>query len=267
MPRIVYCTLWILLSTLAVATKTQAANERALWQLWQQHTNAPTDHAAVIATCEQFTANNPRDPLVIIADSLRAWHLLKDGRRDAGLSLYKKHLARNATPLEQGANAMAKAWLSFADLAQVRTALKQYYREEVAFPPSLTAIGEHPEIPERLHPPLHDRWGTAWQYRLVGFHHIHGLKDQKYALSCVRLPDVESLEDALKAPYANRIYMTPKRLVSQGERAVVLFANGPQTLMLGLGSRQKSSFLAYVGTHLVVVCDWTHWAVFAKPNS
>ena len=271
-----------LLVALGLPTKGSAANERDLWKLWQLHMQRTAEHESVIAACNQFVADSGLDAVVPVAEGIRAWHLLKLQRNDEAAAIMETHLKRRSGSVNGGAVLLAQAWLSRMDFERVEAALKAYYKKEVAYPATLDLIAQHPQIPAGLHPPLKDRWGTEWRYELVGFKRLPGFENQKYSLSCLRLGRETSVADALEAAYATGIRITPSRIVTtRTDRQVLEYTLADKEASAGaantevapankklisVGSQVGDLYLAYIGEHIIIVCDRAHWAVLLKPQ-
>ncbi len=276
---------WILLFlALGFPMTGSAANERDLWKLWQLHMQNQAEHETVIAACKQFTDDNHLDAFTPVAEGIRAWHLMKLKRGNEAVAIMETHLKRRSGNLNGGAVQLAKAWLSRIDYERIELALKTYYKHEVGFPATLDLIAQHPRIPAKLHPPLEDRWGTPWKYELVGFKRIPGFENQKYELDCLRLGREPHATKVLELPYAGEIKLQPTRIVTTRTKRQVLEytqptpasstsaededkdPEPPKKRLLSVGSQSGSLYLAYLGEHVIVVCDRAHWAVFLKPK-
>ena len=273
--------LWILLlAALSLPSVSSAANERDLWKLWQLHMQQPDEHETVIDACKQFADDNALDAVAPVADGIRAWHLMKLKRRDEATAIMEKHLKRRSGNVNGGAVQLAQAWLSRMDFERIEAALKAYYRKEVAYPASLDLIAQHPQIPSELHPPLKDRWGTEWRYKLVGFKRLPGFENQKYDLSSLKLGRDTDVAEALAIPYADEIKINPGRIITtRANRKVLEYtlakaasatddtpaqATPAKKKLISVGAQVGSLYLAYVGEHIIIVCDRAHWAVFLK---
>src|SRR5690349_21049492 len=68
-------------------------DENGLWRVWVSHTNAAADHAEIAGACHAFRAKVPTDPLVVVAQGLEAWHLLKAGKTNEAYRLLEPMVA------------------------------------------------------------------------------------------------------------------------------------------------------------------------------
>lgn len=251
--------------------QTAAPDEKALWSLWQQHL-AADDPAAVVAACGEFAEKNgPTDALRPVALEIAAWHLFKAGRHADAVRLLEPLTRHNGTEPAETAAFVARAWLTRVDREAVKTALKTYYHREIEFPPTLAAL-------ESSDVPMTDRWGDPWQYRLTGFKHLKGMPAQKYELRSPTLGAASDLHEALDIPYAERITLTPRRLVSgQGATTVVEFVPstaspdapehaGQSAVYIALGAKLGSIFFPYMGPRLILLSDGNHWKPMARPS-
>ncbi len=247
-----------------VGIHTRAADEVAFEKLWQTHMGA-TNHARVISACQTFEANNPGDAFIVVARQLQAWHLLKLRQREQAAGILAPMVQTGATGLDKAASELARAWLTRLDREVVRAALQKRYRQEIAFPEKLDIWKAN--APNT--PPLSDRWGKRWSYRLAGFSRLPGLRDQKYELQSILLGDSSDLDAALALPYAQQITLNPLsiRRTTSGSPMIV-FENqqsGTKTT-IGVGTRNEGNFLAFAGRRIILLADYTHWKVLPVPR-
>jgi hypothetical protein len=257
-------------------------DERALSVLWNVQRTKPDDHAAVLAACLSFKEAHPDGPLGAVADTLAGWHLLKLGRTDEAVKRLEALPRQTRDGVGRGAHALAAAWLTRIDMARVRQALQFYYNREIGYPPTLGELAAYPELPETMAFPAVDRWGLRWNYRLVGFRHLPGLLNQKYAIRAHKLGAGSSLEQALALPYGEQIRIRVIRLLSTvPDREVVemeimppLLGNPDQApgrerkrVTVGVNTWTEDVLLAYVGRQIILVCDRLHWKVLPKPST
>jgi hypothetical protein len=251
--------------------------ERALWQLWRQHsTNAP-NHEAFLSDCQAFTNQYASDPLAVVGQSMAAWNLLALARQPDAVALLTRHIDRTGTPLVDGAAALAKSWMTRIDREQLKTALQFYYRREVRYPRSLDELFAYPKLPKDPALPRQDRWKTDWRYALVGFKTMPGMLDQKYEIFCSKLGNSGSdLALALAVPYGRLINAKPVRMLSStpgSETAEWLIAPpsastsaaDAKTAALGAGSTAQGLSVAYIGKLILVAYDKDHWKLFVRP--
>ena len=245
----------------------RAVNEAALLELWQQHLASPDDHEAIIKACESFSIANPGDPLLPVARGIEAWHHFRASRTPDGLRMIEPYLAAPPGPVTDSARALAQGWLTRLDREKVAAALQLYYRKEIAYPKTLDQLARHPKIPADAQPPFTDRFGKPWTYRLIGFGKVQGFADQKYSLQSPTLGDLSEFKTALQTPYASRIIAVPIQVVAAPGNTVAVKFNlpGKSAAVVGLGQATGDLHLAFVGSQIIVVCDYTHWKVFPKP--
>ena len=246
----------------------QAANETALLALWKEHLAAPANHDGIRKVCQKFVADNRSDPLIPVAQGIEIWHLLQAGNLAEATRLLEAQLAAPTGPVTDGARLLAKGWLTRLDREKAVAALQLYYRKEVAYPPSLDALASHPAIPAQSRPPAADRFGKPWSYQLVGYGSLAGFANQKYTLQSPNLGGLSDLRAALKAPYGSSIQAEPVQMITRdGANVAVQFAIPRSTgaMLLGINAEANGLHLAFVGAHIVAVCDATHWKIFPKP--
>lgn len=256
-----------LLLALTFAVAARAANEAALLEVWNEHIAKPDDHEAAIKACQAFATANANDPLLHVVQGIEAWHHFRADRTTEALRLTEPYLTAPASPINDGARRLALGWLTRLDREKVAAALQLYYRKEVAYPKSLDQLATHPKLPAATRPPLTDRFGKPWAYQLTGFSKLRGFVDQKYSLQSTALGDLSELKLALAAPYASRIVATPTQVVTApgGAPAVKFNVPGKGAALLAAGQAAGELHLAFVGSQIIVVCDFTHWKIFPRP--
>lgn len=267
-----------------------AADERAMWDLWQTHTRLVEDHAAVVAACRAFVAERPDDPFVAVSHSLESWHLFKDGRTADAVAVLEPYLSKPGGEIAAGASILAKSWMTRLDRDRLVEALQAYYREEVRYPPTLQVLLHHGSVPGAGDLPSEDRFGVPWHYSLVGYEGVPGFRDQRYRLESALIQSTSDFREALGIPYGGRIGLIPDELTTirvRGEENVLVHfvptkptakkgvtADGSPPGQVGLspkvtgimtGGRVEDVFLAFVGRQVIVVCDDQHWKVFPRP--
>ena len=237
-----------------------AAEEEALLQLWKSHVALPDDHAATIKACRDFAGAHAADPLLPVVRGLEAWHHWRAGRQVDALQMMAADLSAPPGAVNDGARRLAMGWITRVDREQLAGALQAHYRKQVAYPKTLD------QLPAEARSSPHDRFGKPWNYRLTGFAKLKGFTDQKYSLESVVLGDTSDLKTALKLPYAARLSAVPSQvLAGPSDLPAVKFNVAGSAAVVGLGQAAGHLFLAFVGTHAVVVCDYTHWKVFPRP--
>jgi len=246
-----------------------AANEAGLLALWNQQAAAPNDHKAAIKACESFISANPEDPLVPVVREIESWHLFCDGCAPEAVSRLVPYLTAPAGPVTDGAQMVALGWLTRIDREKVVAALHEYYLKEIEYPKSLNQFTTNPKFPADDRPPMADRFGNAWVYQLTGFVHTRGFTNQKYSLQSTTLGALSDLKAMLKVPYGSSIKATPVGILASDGGAIVAvkFKVGESGAITAVGPGQTASGLhvAFVGSQIVAVCDYTHWKIFQKP--
>lgn len=270
----------LLMMSVFVPAVPAAPDERGLWELWQKHANPPYEHEALLASCLEFNKTHSTDPLIVIGESLAGWHLLQLGRNEEAREIFSRLAGKNGTPLQKGAGMMAKAWLTRLDREGIKEALQFYYRKKIAYPSKLSVLAEYPKIPDRLKFIEKDHFGSSWSYELTGFSRLPGMLDQKYRLRSIRLGSSSDLAEALQVPCGELLRVEPMRMSStlvgmevlelrvlQEQKDGAEEESDSDKVILKVGSRADSVFLAYVGNYLVVVSDYHHWKVMSKPRA
>ncbi|MEI6072304.1 MAG: hypothetical protein WCS31_10965 [Verrucomicrobiae bacterium] len=254
---------WLLLVLFAVcgmSLPARAADEDALLMLWNQHMKTPDDHEAVVKACRDFASAHPGDPLLPVVRGLEAWHRLRAGRRGEALQILTADLTAPPGPVTDGARRVAQGWMSRMDRDQVAGALQAYYRKNVAYPKTLE------QLPADARPPLGDRFGKPWNYRLSGLAKVPGFEDQKYSLQSAALGDLSDFKESLELPYAARIAAVPQQVIAApGNSPMVKFRVAGTSVLLGVGQAAGSLHLAFAGEKILVVCDDTHWKILSRP--
>ena len=272
----------------AVLAQPAQTAERALVSVWRQHIGNPGDHTRIVHLCGLFKAKHPDDPLLVVSESLAAWHLLNLGRTNAAVKALEPLAAdeEKGDHLRAAAREMARAWLTRIDREKTMQCLRRIYLDRVEYPDSLDHLGR---LPEDKRPPLTDRWGKRWSYQLVGFKYVRAVKAQRYELHSTTLGPNSDLARALAASYASGIRLVPTRLVASPRPAVDFGTRtrddglrGPSDLRrrrpaapdttqlqgkirIALGQEVKGVRLAYVGRTGIILADRNHWLVFPKP--
>jgi len=239
-----------------------APDERGLWQIWAASTNA-ADGRAMVAACSAFRAKAPQDPLGVVVAGLEAWQLLKLGNTNAAVALLEPmaSVSGTATYLQTAGAEMARGWLTRLDREKVRSALKKIYVRDIEFPSSLEALSSLKNSPM---PPLTDRWGKSWVYRLDSS--FKGMSTQQYVLESARLGPRSDLVKALALPYAGQINLDPVRLSPVSADTVEFTTPAGKTAFLQEGGSLTGTTVAYVGANLIVLADENHWRVVMKPR-
>jgi hypothetical protein len=257
----------LLVASMAAAAACQGQSappdERSLWLLWCEHTNAVNDHVAVASACSEFQARLPRDPLSVVARGCGAWHQLKVGRTNEAVALFEAMLAvpPGGTALQLAGAEMARGWLTRLDREVVRRALKTVYLRDVEFPASLEPLKA---LKLKEMPAFADRWGTPWSYRLSGA--IKGLEKQQYRLESTHLESTSDLTKELAVPYASRIHFEPLGAVPGSTDVFEFTSARRKSILLQVGRQMDGITIAYLGVNLLVMTDGSHWRVLMKPK-
>ena len=265
----------------ACAVTATVAEERAIWEFWQNHEAAPDDHKAGITACLAFRKAHPNNPFLVVADTIRSWHLLKLDRPDEAVALLKPYIKKTADTFERGAQLVCAAWLARIDMQHIQQALQFYYRREIAYPETLAELAVYKALPEKLAFPMKDCWGDDWNYQLVGYSRMPDLLNQKYSLTYRQIEKNADLKKALAIPYASQIRIRPTGVTSRVEgrenneieveetssQGLEGVEQEKRTLMVNTGIRTHGSIIAYSGKYIVLVCDFYHWKVFLKPTA
>lgn len=238
-------------------------DERGLWLAWVASTNTPEDHAAVVTACKQFKIKAPQDSLCVVVSGMEAWHLLKMGNTNAAVTLFESMVSipENASPLQSVGAEMARGWLTRLDREKVRAALKKIYLKKIEFPSSLDPIKT---LKMKPLPPLTDRWGTPWTYRLESS--IKELSAQLYVLESSHLGSRSDLGKALALPYAGRVSLEPVKVSPVSSDTVEFAIRGGKSGYLQAGGVMTGITITYIGVNIIVMADDSHWRVVLKPR-
>jgi hypothetical protein len=236
-------------------------------ELWKQHLAAPDNHDATHKACQEFEKAHAGDPLLPVVRGLEEWHALRAGRTSEAMQMFEADLAAPAGSVNDGARRLAKGWLTRSDREKVAAALQSYYRKQIAYPKTLDLVLTLAKGTGEPAPPAQDRFGQPWSYQLVGFAKLPGITDQKYQLRSSLLGETSDLKTAVRLPYAAQIKATPLQVIAApgNPEAVKFNLGGGSASMIGLGQVAGDLHLAFVGAHIVVVCDYTHWKIFPRP--
>jgi hypothetical protein len=241
-------------------------DEKALLAIWKQHSDAPQQHAEIAAACRQFERDYALSFCVPVARGLAAWHQLAGGQTDAAVTNLTAMLSADREPIPKAANQMALRWLTRLDREKVSDALSAVYAVDVAFPDSLAPLKK---LPAARQPPLADRWGQAWHYRLTAFKYLKGLVAQRYVLESAALGDGSDLHRALKIPYGSRIYLKPVNiLAAAGAAQTVAFettGDKPEPVVLSEDAAYLRITFVALTPNLLLLSDGDHWKLLSPP--
>jgi hypothetical protein len=255
-------------------------NEQALLKLWTAQSTSPEDHAAVIQACTDYAKANPADPGIPVSRTLAAWHLLKLGKTEESAALFKPYLKSSSDPIRKGASLLAKAWMTRFDALAVKEALQLYYRREFKYPRTLMEFKTGKALKDTTLPPLADRWGLSWSYKLAGFKHLPNMLDQKYELQSSRLGGTTDFKKALAIPYGEELLLQVGKVRTVGENVIVELVRVERSkdplkpyrplpgsaFMINEGRSSKDIFLAYVGSRMIILAGLNHWTILPRPG-
>ena len=249
-------------------TPPSPAEEAALVSAWKVHLAATNDHPKVVSACQEFRKKSPASQFGVVADGLAAWHLLQANEPAAATNLLEKMLGLGQTDqIGKAGMTMARRWLTRLDRERVKLALKQLYRKDIEFPPSLEAMRG---LPAAQRGPFTDRWGQTWSYRLTEFKspNLKNLRGQRYELQSAMLRADSDLAEALKRPYAAKINLKAVKLISAspGKEAVefVTTDEKQQKTVLTVGTDVGGVTFLFLGSGLLILSDGDSWAVLPK---
>lgn len=254
--------LLLVLAWAGVAGAQTPAEESALLTLWKAHN--PSNHEAAARTCAAFEKQFPESPLVVVSHSIVGWHALAAGDRGPAVQkLFEACLSDKKDALSESATTMGRRWLSRLDRESVKAGLKLYYADHIGYPASLDELAR---LPEKKRPPLNDRWGRPWRYRLSDLKRIRGTTAQKYVLESVNVDRDNEIDEALAKPYDVATLLKPQKVLSRDAgHESVSFAAGREPVVLTVGSRYRGVTLAYVGQTILILTDDDHWLVLPCP--
>jgi len=248
--------------------RTGSPHEAAFWQVWTAQDAAPSDHAAHLDAWRAFAdAARSGDPLIPVAHTLAAWHALRAGREAEAIRLLEPYVNTQSTvETMRGARELARAWLTGLDREQVVRALEAYRVHAVRYPETLDALATQPGADPRARPPLHDCWGTPWDYRLARLRSMPTLEGQRYTLASRTLGELSVLRTALALKPGEQIALRPVQVRAMADRPplVTLAHEGPAggTVAIQAGATRDGVTLAYVSPVLVILRDRLHWRAF-----
>ncbi len=79
--------------------------------------------------------------------------------------------SKEQDPVQSGLAEISRAWLARLDMADIDTALRNYYRHNVRFPATLAEVESGVPDPLRKDP-----WGEPWIYKIASAHGFEGLE-------------------------------------------------------------------------------------------
>ena len=204
--------------------------------------------AASCAACAECSPAAPARPVALWGRGgiVYARSLHEIARLDAttGLAEFRRqtesHLAE-----------VARAWIARTQMPQIDAALRQYYRKNIRFPDTFSAI--EPSLPEPLR---RDPWGQPWSYQPCAPEGLSKLTAQRYRLGPAAFPSLSPLAQALgdrnPAAPAWKIALHGSR-----EARVLEFQSATGTHLLQPGGKIGDATLLYIGEN---------WALLAWPD-
>ena len=96
------------------------------------------------------------------------------------------------SPVEAGVREISRVWLSRLEMADIDTALRNYYRRNVSFPATFAEV--EADLPEKLRK---DPWGEPWVYQPHAPKGFERLSTQRYQLGPSQFPKLGTLSDAV----------------------------------------------------------------------
>jgi len=125
-----------------------------------------------------------------------------------------------------GVSDVARVWLARARMLEVDAALKNYYRQHVAFPDTLAPVLKDLPVNLRVDP-----WGQPWVYTLHAPEGFARQANQRYQLGPTRCPLLTSLKDATRsrAPQPTPWKVTVQKV--GGESSLMFKANKTSALI------------------------------------
>lgn len=197
----------LLVGALGLLRASAAPDEDAFIPLWSLHRQTPDQHEAVVTACREAAQQRAADGAprlgryLPVARTLEGWRLLKLARTNEAVAAFESVLTSQpaSDAIARAADTLARRWLSRLDREAVVAALQAYHRENVEFPTDLTAFAPWP--PARQ-PPLRDRLGQPWSYRLASFKRLKTVSRQQYTLFSSAIgAETSALAAALRLPY------------------------------------------------------------------
>lgn len=173
--------------------------EAALGALLSRHASqlGADDAAGAAESCRLVLDSGALGRFAPVAESLLGADLLALGHAEEGAKRLERLLvpnSANADAIVRLADIQARRWLSRLDREEVVAALKAYYAANVRYPDTLEPLRSL-----RPPPPLRDRWGEPWNYRLANFRALKGVSAQRYTLESRNTGRLSDLAKALQA--------------------------------------------------------------------
>ena len=238
-------------------------------RIWALHRQANADHAAVVAACRAAAEQRLESDQPALARyypvvrTIEGWHLLQAKRQAEAVKAFEAALdpQRSNDFTIRAADTMARRWLSRLDREKVVAALKKYHTAEVEFPADLTALAS---LPQEEQPPLRDRLGDAWSYRLTEFRRLKAAKAQRYLLYSISIGrESSALDTAISLPYRNTTVSFTRQ--NNTEPAIVELRIGEapatRTALIQMGNRFEELRVITLDSRgrYLLLCDDDFW--------
>ena len=151
-------------------------------------------------------------------------------------------------PLAHAVAEVSRAWLARAQMRTIDAALRQYYRQNIRFPDTFSAIEASLPEPLRLDP-----WGQPWVYQPRAPQGLAKLKGQRYQLGPARFPELSPLAHRTP-PVLPAWKLTLRNL---GDKRALEIRLAASTATLQPGGKTGDYTLVYLGDN---------WALMAGPD-
>ena len=257
----------VLTHSAVAAGPATTAHEKALWTVWKLHQREPYEHDSVVAACRHMRNTSPANPMLIVSRGIAGWHLLQAGKTNEAVRVLNAMVSYNRAALPVSGTEMARRWLTRIDRDLVKSALNDVYKQQIQYPETLAVLKR---LPKGSVPPLTDQWKTPWDYRLIEFKRIKGLKNQRYVLQSQRLRADSDLHEALARPYASDAVIRPVSVsrAMDGRESIMFetFGDKSQKVLLSEGTTFQGIRVAYLGVQLLILSDGDYWLVMPKPR-
>ncbi len=155
-------------------------------------------------------------------------------------------------PVIRGLREFAKTWLARASMEEIDGALRKFYRREVRFPDSLSAVQSDIPAGTKLDP-----WGEAWVYKVTAPKGFTKLVKQRYQLGPTRYPQLSRLADAVKPkPAPQGWHISPRSIGTT--KALEMRASDGKVAVVEPGGRFADATLLFIGEGWALLAD-TEW--------
>jgi hypothetical protein len=260
-PVLVPVGLWFLAVALHAA---RPEEERAVAFLYDQWKNGPANATSVVQAADEILPRLAPGPWRDAGEAFRTFALLEAGQTDkARLALEALHGSPSTAP---AVAEWCKRWLTRLDREKVREALRASYRREIRFPESLAPLAAISPPP-----PMTDRWGAPWRYRLSPPKRIPGITAQSYLLESPSLGRLSDLAAALAQPRPESPSIRPVGLVPQPGQTMPLvrfetIRPPVEQAILAVRSSWKGVTLLDVGETFLLLAENDYLFVLRRPE-